>query len=141
VAKIVEGCTDSYVIPKPEWLQRKKDYLRELKHADAETRLVSASDKLHNVRTILADYRVQGEDVWKRFTGKREGTLWYYRALSDEYQRRNPNRITGELEIAVAELERAVGKKARSSSRALSRSSRKLVKRKVAVNLATKAGR
>jgi (p)ppGpp synthase/HD superfamily hydrolase len=141
VAKIVEGCTDSYVIPKPEWLQRKKDYLRELKHADAETRLVSASDKLHNVRTILADYRVQGEDVWKRFTGKREGTLWYYRALSDEYQRRNPNRITGELEIAVAELERAVGKKARSSSRASSRSSRKLVKRKVAVNLATKAGR
>ena len=141
VAKIVEGCTDSYVIPKPEWLQRKKDYLRELKHADAETRLVSASDKLHNVRTILADYRVQGEDVWKRFTGKREGTLWYYRALSDEYQRRNPNRITGELEIAVAELERAVGKKARSSSRALSRSSKKLVKRKVAVNLATKAGR
>src|SRR5580692_1452313 len=141
VAKIVEGCTDSYVIPKPEWLQRKKDYLRELKHADAETRLVSASDKLHNVRTILADYRVQGEDVWKRLTGKREGTLWYYRALSDEYQRRNPNRITGELEIAVAELERAVGKKARSSSRALSRSSRKLVKRKVAVNLATKAGR
>ena len=75
-----------------------------------ETRLVSASDKLHNVRTILADYRVQGEDVWKRFTGKREGTLWYYRALSDEYQRRSPNRITGELEIAVAELERATSK-------------------------------
>jgi (p)ppGpp synthase/HD superfamily hydrolase len=111
VAKMVEGCTDSYVVPKPDWLQRKKDYLRELKHADAETRLVSASDKLHNVRTILADYRVQGEDVWKRFTGKREGTLWYYRALSDEYQRRSSNRITRELEIAVAELERAVGKR------------------------------
>src|SRR5277367_2005499 len=43
VAKIVEGCTDSYAEPKPEWLQRKKDYLRGLKHADAETRLVSAS--------------------------------------------------------------------------------------------------
>src|SRR5580698_7303096 len=110
VAKIVEGCTDSYVIPKPEWLQRKKDYLRELKHGDAETRLVSASDKLHNVRTILADYRVQGEDVWKRFTGKKEGTLWYYRALSDEYQRRGLNRNTRELEIAVAQLEAAVAK-------------------------------
>jgi (p)ppGpp synthase/HD superfamily hydrolase len=144
VAKIVEGCTDSYVVPKPDWLQRKKDYLRELKHADAETRLVSASDKLHNVRTILADYRVQREEVWKRFSGKREGTLWYYRALSDEYQRRNPNRITRELEIAVTELERAVGKRARlssrESSRPSSRPSRKLVKRKVA-NLATKAGR
>src|SRR3977135_4044833 len=109
VAKIVEGCTDSFVEPKPEWLERKKKDLREVKHADAETRLVSAADKLHNVRTILADYRRDGESVWKRFSGKREGTLWYYRALSDEYRRRNPNRITPELEIAVGELERAVG--------------------------------
>lgn len=106
VAKIVDGCTDTYVEPKPEWLERKKNYLREVKHADAETRLVSACDKLHNVRTILADYREQGETVWKRFSGKKEGTLWYYRALTDEYRRRGSNRITRELEIAVEELER-----------------------------------
>jgi len=111
VAKIVEGCTDSFVEPKLEWLERKKDYLREVKHADVETRLVSASDKLHNVRTILADYREHGEAIWARFSGKREGTLWYYRALSDEYKRRSPNRITRELEIAVAELERVANEK------------------------------
>jgi (p)ppGpp synthase/HD superfamily hydrolase len=110
VAKIVEGCTDSFGEPKAEWVERKKGYLRELKHADAETRLVSASDKLHNVRTILADYRQDGESIWKRFTGKKEGTLWYYRALSDEYQRRGLNRNTRELEIAVAQLEAAVAK-------------------------------
>ena len=108
VAKIVEGCTDSFGEPKPEWLKRKTDYLREVTHADAETRLVSASDKLHNVRTILADYRQHGEAIWKRFNGKKEGTLWYYRALSDEYQRRNLNRITHELALAVEKLERAV---------------------------------
>jgi len=111
VAKIVEGCTDSFGEPKPEWVERKKDYLREVKHADVETRLVSASDKLHNVRTILADYRQDGEAIWTRFSGKKEGTLWYYRALSDEYQRRSPNRITRELGIVVAELERAAGRK------------------------------
>jgi (p)ppGpp synthase/HD superfamily hydrolase len=113
VAKIVEGCTDSFGEPKPEWMKRKKEYLREVKHADAETRLVSASDKLHNVRTILADYRRDGEAIWKRFSGKKKGTLWYYRALSDEYRQRNPNRITRELEIAVMELESAVKKKPR----------------------------
>jgi len=117
VAKIVEGCTDSFSEPKREWMERKKDYLREVKHADAETRLVSASDKLHNVRTILADYRQDREAIWTRFSGKKEGTLWYYRALSDEYQRRSANRITRELEIAVADLELAVGKKPRSSKR------------------------
>ena len=123
VAKIVEGCTDSFGEPKREWVERKKDYLREVKHAGADTRLVSASDKLHNVRTILADYRQHGEAIWTRFTGKREGTLWYYRALSDEYQRRGPNRITRELEIAVAELELAVGKGPRSSRELTRRSS------------------
>src|SRR5208282_3333921 len=114
VAKMVEGCTDSFGEPKREGGARKKSYLREVKHADVNTRLVSASDKLHNVRTILADYRQHGEAIWTRFTGKKEGTLWYYRALSDEYQRRSPNRITRELEVAVAELERALGTKTRA---------------------------
>ncbi len=133
VAKIVEGCTDSFGDPKPEWMERKKKYLRELKHADADTRLVSASDKLHNVRTILTDYQQDGDAVWSRFSGKKDGTLWYYRALSDEYQRRKLNRITRELELAVSELERmvskttagykSVGKKTRSAKRKTRKSS------------------
>jgi (p)ppGpp synthase/HD superfamily hydrolase len=110
VANIVDGCTDTYVEPKPEWRQRKKDYLAHLKKSDAETRLVSAGDKLHNVRTILTDYRQHGEAVWDRFSGKKEGTLWYYRALSNEFQLA-PNRLTKELELAVAELEAAVNQK------------------------------
>jgi len=119
VAKIVEGCTDSFGEPKPEWIERKKDYLREVKRADRETRLVSASDKLHNVRTILADYRADGEAIWTRFNGKKEGTLWYYRALSDEYRRRKPNRITRELDLAVAELERAVSENSRLAKKSV----------------------
>src|SRR5437763_16537195 len=66
VAKIVEGCTDSFSDPKLPWLERKTEYLQKLKHEDAETRLVSAADKLHNVRTVLADYRQDGEIIWKR---------------------------------------------------------------------------
>ncbi len=141
VAKIVEGCTDSFGEPKPEWVERKKDYLREVKHAGAETRLVSASDKLHNVRTILADYRQRGEAIWTRFTGKREGTLWYYRALSDEYQRRGSNRITRELEIAVAELELAVGKRPRSSSRKSRELTREFTKKVSQRNATANSGR
>ena len=109
VARIVEGCTDSFVNPKLPWMVRKADYLKRLKHHDAETRLVSASDKLHNVRTVISDYRKNGESIWKRFNGGRDGTLWYYRALNHEFQRRKQNRITRELAIAVAELERVTG--------------------------------
>jgi (p)ppGpp synthase/HD superfamily hydrolase len=117
VAKIVEGCTDSFVDPKLPWIVRKKEYLERLKHENAETRLVSASDKLHNVRTVIADYRQDGESIWKRFSGGRDGTLWYYRALSDEFQRRKTNRITRELAIAVRELEKTAGLKPRKSVR------------------------
>lgn len=132
VAEIVEGCTDSFGEPKPEWMERKKDYLREVKHADAETRLVSASDKLHNVRTILADYRQHGEAIWARFSGRKDGTLWYYRALNDEYRRRNPNRSTRELEIAVAELELAVARNSQASTGRSNKFAKKTVKKKAA---------
>jgi hypothetical protein len=76
-----------------------------LKNADADTRLVSAADKLNNVRSILSDYREVGEKIWARFNGGREGTLWYYRALLEEFLRRKPSRLIREFDLAVRELE------------------------------------
>jgi (p)ppGpp synthase/HD superfamily hydrolase len=105
VAHVVEGCTDSNIDPKPPWRERKENYLRHLKLADAGTRLVSAADKLNNIRSILTDYREIGESVWARFNGGRDGTLWYYRALRDEFQRGKENRIIREYELALDELE------------------------------------
>jgi len=105
VAKVVDGCTDSDTTPKPPWRRRKETYIRHLKSADAETRLVSAADKLSNVRSILADYRDIGESIWARFNGGRDGTLWYYRALLEEFLRRKPNRLIQEFALAVQELE------------------------------------
>jgi (p)ppGpp synthase/HD superfamily hydrolase len=112
VANIVEGCTDTDIDPKPPWRARKENYLRHLRRADQDTRLVSAADKLHNVRSILTDYRDAGESIWARFNGGRDGTLWYYRVLLEEFLRRKPNRITRELALAVNDLELAAkGKK------------------------------
>lgn len=105
VATIVDGCTDAYTIPKPPWKQRKLDYLELLRKADDDIRLVSAADKLHNVRTILTDHRAEDESVWARFNGGREGTLWYYRAVLDILLEGRSNRLIGELERAVTELE------------------------------------
>jgi (p)ppGpp synthase/HD superfamily hydrolase len=110
VAKVVEGCTDADAFPKPPWRERKERYIAHLKHADADTRLVSAADKLNNVRSILSDYRALGESIWSRFNGGREGTLWYYRTLRDEFLRHPMNRITRDLELAVKELEALTAK-------------------------------
>ncbi len=85
VAKIVDGCTDTDQTPKPPWLMRKKGYIAHLKHAPVSTQLVSASDKLHNLRAILMNYRTDGDKLWSRFHGGKEGTLWYYAALLEAF--------------------------------------------------------
>jgi len=105
VAGIVDGCTDAYLTPKPEWRERKENYLGRLRNEDHDTRLVSAADKLNNVRSILSDYREVKESIWSRINGGRDGTLWYYRTLRDEFLRDRPNRITRDFELAVNELE------------------------------------
>lgn len=115
VAAIVAGCTDTEITPKPPWRQRKEAYLAHLAHAPADVLLVSASDKLHNARAILADLRQVGSRVWDRFSGGREGTLWYYRALVATYRAAfaaaAPERmgLIDDLEQVVAEIERRAG--------------------------------
>src|SRR5262252_670906 len=58
------GMHDTEMTPKPPWKERKVQYLAHLREASAEVRLVSAADKVHNARAILADYRDLGEALW-----------------------------------------------------------------------------
>jgi (p)ppGpp synthase/HD superfamily hydrolase len=105
VAEIVDGCTDSDETPKPPWRERKEAYIAHLREAAASVRLVSAADKLHNARAIARDYRIVGEDVWRRFRGGREGTLWYYAALVDVLSEAGGGAIVEELRRTVEELQ------------------------------------
>jgi len=110
VAAIVEGCSDTDVVPKPPWQARKEAYIAHVAGAPPPVLLVSASDKLHNARSLLADYRQVGETLWDRFTGSRAGTLWYYRALVTAYrQTAAPPALVDELDRTVTELERLTG--------------------------------
>ncbi len=105
VADIVEGCTDTDVVPKPPWRARKEQYIAKIASKPKATRLVSAADKLHNARAILADYRTHREALWSRFNGGREGTLWYYRALVDAFAAAERTALVDELDRVVRELE------------------------------------
>ena len=109
VAEIVDGCTDTYETPKPPWRERKERYLAHLADASGSVRLVSSADKLHNARAVLSDYRLLGEDLWTRFNGGKEGTLWYYRAIVGTLRGDGP--IVEELDRVVTELEMVSGKR------------------------------
>ena len=82
VAEIVRALSDATDAEhKEEWRPRKEKYLVHLREAPARVKLVSAADKLHNARSILDDHRRLGDAVFERFTGRRDGTLWYYREV------------------------------------------------------------
>ena len=105
VTAIVDGCSEPYIQPKPPWRERKETYIAHLPTASPSILLVSASDKLHNARSILKDYRIIGDTVWDRFTGGKEGTLWYYRALVNTFTSIQVTPLTEELARVVKELE------------------------------------
>ena len=105
IVAIVDGCTDSEVIPKPPWRARKEAYIAHVRQAPPSVRLVSAADKLHNARSILADYRVSGDALWQRFTGGKEGTLWYYRSIVSALRDVGPTPLVEELDRVVTEIE------------------------------------
>lgn len=104
VANIVHDCTDAWEEPKPAWRVRKEAYIVSLDHKPLASVRVSLADKTHNARAILSDYRVLGDELWSRFTGGREGTLWYYRSLSAAFDRLVPGRLADALRLAVNEL-------------------------------------
>ena len=106
VAAIVDGCTDTDQTPKPPWRTRKEQYIAHLREASPAVRLVSLADKLHNARSVLHDYRAQGDEVWSRFSGGKAGTLWYYRALVNTFHAIESTALVAELDRVVSELER-----------------------------------
>lgn len=106
VAEIVAECSDSFDAQKQPWKRRKLDYLRRLESVSTSALLVSCADKLHNARSIIADYQTLGDELWPRFRGGREGTLWYYRALVEQFDKRDaPPFMFAELARIVDELE------------------------------------
>ena len=109
VGEIVAGCTDTDQTPKPPWRERKEKYIAHLETASPSTRLVSASDKLHNTRAILHNLREDGEEIWTRFNGGKEGTLWYYRSLIIALSRHGDNALIDELDRVVTEIEKLAG--------------------------------
>ena len=104
VAAIVQGCSDTTAAVKEDWRLRKDRYLNHLELATPDAMLVSAADKLHNARSISADLREHGDDLWARFNRGAQDQLWYYGALRDVFLRRLPGRLADELDRTVREI-------------------------------------
>lgn len=104
VAAIVDGCSDTYIDPKPEWRTRKEIYLERLKTANMEIIRVSLADKLHNARSILRNLEKEGNSIWGRFNGGWEGTIWYYQAALEIFKSRIRSQNLDELDQVLEKI-------------------------------------
>lgn len=110
VADLVEHLSDSLVdtasgAVKEEWIVRKRRYLHGLPGAGNRVLLVSACDKLHNLRCTLADYRVHRNGLWDRFNQKSPAAqAWYYDALVRTFADHLPSALSNELRRTLDEL-------------------------------------
>ena len=117
VARIVAAVSDTDQSPKPPWRERKEAYVERLRSEPYSVRLVVAADKLHNARDLLSSYRAQGDDLLSQFTGDRDGTLWYYRAVvgalteAAEPEEQQLNAIIEEIVRTLAALQQAMAER------------------------------
>ncbi|MCX8064172.1 MAG: HD domain-containing protein [Candidatus Hydrogenedentes bacterium] len=104
VARIVSDCSDSFTFPKKPWKERKEYFIQKCQGLPEDSKLVVACDKWHNLYCILMGYYTEGENIWRRFNGNKDGTLWYYgeviRALSCSWE----GKILWELQRLYKEL-------------------------------------
>jgi hypothetical protein len=102
VARIVQACSDTDVVPKPPWRERKEAYLAHLRDPGlpAGAVRVSLADKLHNARAILFDLSA-GQDVFSRFSADRTQQHWYYDELAKTFADVSESSMAAELRRTV----------------------------------------
>jgi (p)ppGpp synthase/HD superfamily hydrolase len=117
VARIVKACTETLDGKLPgrskaprdatTWRARKQEALDHLAAPGVPTPVlrVKAADALANARSIVADLRRTGPEVWQRFHAGAVDQLWYYRSLSVILTARHPGELTDELRAAVNDME------------------------------------
>jgi hypothetical protein len=89
--------------------ERREDFLERLSDASPTALWVCAADKLHNANSLLSDLRrtVDPDTVWGRFSGGRESTVRWHRAVYDRLRGLKFDApIVEELHAAVEALER-----------------------------------
>ncbi len=105
VAELVRGATELDKLEKKaiekesSWQERKEHTIHFLEHeATTDQLLVSAADKLDNLRSIAYDHARIGEALWKRFNATKDQQAWYYGAVASILQAKgSDNKILAEF--------------------------------------------
>ena len=80
VAALVNGHTED---KRQSWFVRKLTDICELEDADVRLKMLIMADTVSNLRSLYADYREAGEELWLRFNAPKELQAWKYSKVQD----------------------------------------------------------
>ena len=85
VTEMVRGVSEEKTAGEetPPWRVRKEGYLAQLAEDSQECLLISAADKIHNLRSMVAAHGKLGADMWGIFNAGPDEKLWFYGAIAD----------------------------------------------------------
>ena len=106
VAQTVLACSDSVEgegVAKADWTERKGAHVAKVATMTPTAALVTAADKLHNVRALIRDLRRDGPETLQRFK-EPSHILWYYGAMCAAVGGLVTPEVAGELQYSMVTL-------------------------------------
>lgn len=108
VAALVKACSDLLPGDRPgdkaPWTLRKRQFLSEIAGATPRAQQICACDKLHNLRSLIADLRAHGVGTLERFNAEPEQIRWYYESAGSILIATLPPPLALEFENALTAL-------------------------------------
>lgn len=108
VTALVAACTDLLPDDSPDakspWAARKTRFLARIRDAGPRAQLVSACDKLHNLRSLVADLRAAGTPTLERFSAEPPQIRWYFESAHTLLRGALPPALAAEFDAALDAL-------------------------------------
>lgn len=103
VLRLVDLCSDCDTKPKLPWLVRKCQHTLRLLAAPAYDCLVTACDKLHNLRCLNSEIRA-GADPWPRLNAGIAEQYWHFAVLTAVFESKDLA-VVADLRFELAQLQ------------------------------------
>jgi (p)ppGpp synthase/HD superfamily hydrolase len=119
VKDIVLGVTEQQKddAEKKPWKERKNEYVKQLKKAPEGSLIVSAADKIHNMRSIVEEYYDDHSRFIADFKGTLEDRLMMYQEISNILNTRLKNGILSEFNHVFTEYKNFINDVQKSRTR------------------------
>lgn len=74
VLEIVKAVTNNDKLP---WEEKKMEYVESVRRGQVGAKAVAVADKIHNVESLLIDYKKEGPKLWEKFNRGRDKKVWF----------------------------------------------------------------